>query len=395
MAIAYYLLKVTIISGLLFGYYQLALKDKVFHQWNRFYLLAAVVFSLAMPLISFPIQTSPQQENRIISALQVVSGTDERVAAYTPPPSPNITPETMLSICFIVVSMMMMGILLMAITRIIGMTKKYDIIRLDDIRLLNTREQGTPFSFFKYIFWNYEIDISTPNGKRIFEHEMVHVREHHSHDKLFLQIVLVAGWINPFFWLIRRELNMIHEFIADRKAIGEKDSAAFAELILQTTYPQYNHLLSNPFFQNSIKRRLTMINKSKNPGMNYLSRISALIIATCILLAFTLKPKVSNPVTGLPKKITVVIDAGHGGTDNGAVGGGLFEKNLSLQIAKVIKATNKNPNVEILLTRETDQSMLLPERVQLVADKKADLFISIHTSAADGENIRNIRCIRI
>ncbi len=71
IAIAYYLLKVTIISGLLFGYYHLALKDKVFHQWNRFYLLASVVFSLIMPFISFTIQTSGQQENRIITALQV------------------------------------------------------------------------------------------------------------------------------------------------------------------------------------------------------------------------------------------------------------------------------------------------------------------------------------
>ncbi len=185
----------------------------------------------------------------------------------------------------------MMGVLLTAIARIISITRKYEMLRLDDIHFLNTHEPGTPFSFFKYIFWNEDIDINSPNGKRIFEHEMVHVREQHSLDKIFLQFILVTGWINPFFWLIRSELHMIHEFIADRKSIGEKDSIAFAELILQSTYPKYNHLLSNPFFQNSIKRRLSMINKSKHPGMNYLSRISALVIATCILLAFTLKPK--------------------------------------------------------------------------------------------------------
>jgi len=385
MALAYYLLKVIIISGLLFGYYHLALKDKVFHQWNRFYLLASVILSLAMPLISFTIHTSGPKENKIITALQVVSGADEMVAGYRPEPASFITPESVLSFCFIIVSLIMFGVLLMAVTRIIGITRKYEMIRLDDIHFLNTREPGTPFSFFKYIFWNNDIDISTPNGKRIFEHEMVHVREYHSHDKLFLQLILVAGWINPFFWMIRSELQMIHEFIADKKSIGEKDSAAFAELILQTTYPQYNYLLSNPFFQNSIKRRLTMINKSKHPGMNYLSRISALVMAACILLAFTLKPKTSPVPVTFDKKITVVIDAGHGGEDNGAIGGDLMEKNLNLQISKMIKSLNNNPGLEILLTRESDKNLPLQDRLKLVTDEKANLFISIHASASGSQ----------
>ena len=385
MAIAYYLLKVTIISGLLFGYYHLALKDKVFHQWNRFYLLASVILSLTMPLISFTIHTSGPKENKIITALQVVSGADEMVAGYRPEAASIITPESILSFCFIVVSVIMIGVLLMAVTRIIGITRRYEMIRLDDIHFLNTREPGTPFSFFKYIFWNNDIDISTPNGKRIFEHEMVHVREYHSHDKIFLQLVLVAGWINPFFWMIRSELQMIHEFIADKKSIGEKDSAAFAELILQTTYPQYNYLLSNSFFQNSIKRRLTMINKSKHPGMNYLSRISALVMAACILLAFTLKPKkvvFNNAPINLEKKITVVIDAGHGGEDNGSHAGALLEKDINLQIASQVKSLNNSPNIEVILTRESDVFMNVREKLDFSIHHNADLFISIHVNAA-------------
>jgi N-acetylmuramoyl-L-alanine amidase len=382
IAIAYYLLKVTIISGLLFGFYHLALKDKVFHQWNRFYLLATVILSLVMPLVSFTFQTSGQQESGIITALQVVSGTDELVSGYKPEPSSFITTESLLTLCYLLVSLVMMGVLLMAITRIISITRKYKMLRLDDIYFLNTHEPGTPFSFFKYIFWNEDIDINSPSGRRIFEHEMVHVREHHSLDKIFLQFILVTGWINPFFWLIRSELNMIHEFIADRKSIGEKNSIAFAELILQSTYPKYNHLLSNPFFQNSIKRRLSMINKSKHPGMNYLSRISALVIATCILLAFTLKPKATAVPITMTKKITVVIDASHGGTDNGSVGGILLEKDISLQIASQVKSLNRSPNIEVILTRETDIFMNVREKLDFSINHNADLFISIHVNAA-------------
>jgi beta-lactamase regulating signal transducer with metallopeptidase domain len=77
------------------------------------------------------------------------------------------------------------------------------------------------FHFFNFIFWDEEIDIQTETGQQIFQHELVHVKEKHTLDKLFIQLLLVVFWCNPFFWLIRRELKLIHEFIADKKAVGE------------------------------------------------------------------------------------------------------------------------------------------------------------------------------
>ena len=63
LPIAYYLLKVIICSGILYGYYWLLLRNKVFHKYNRFYLMAAVVLSLLLPLIkiNFWQQNAAQQ----------------------------------------------------------------------------------------------------------------------------------------------------------------------------------------------------------------------------------------------------------------------------------------------------------------------------------------------
>ncbi len=80
------------------------------------------------------------------------------------------------------------------------------------------------------------------------------------------------------------------------------------------------------------------------------------------------------------KKFTIVIDAGHGGHDSGAVGKNSVEKDLVLKMAKKTrdKLKKQYPEFEVLLTRDTDDFIPLFTRVQYANDEKADLFISIH-----------------
>jgi beta-lactamase regulating signal transducer with metallopeptidase domain len=125
--------------------------------------------------------------------------------------------------------------------------------KVDGITLINTTESGTPFSFFNYIFWNTEIDTTTNTGKQILQHELTHVHEKHSWDKILMQINLVFGWFNPSFWLIKKELEMIHEFIADNKAIANSNVAEFASILLVATFPTQQYKITNPFFFSPIK----------------------------------------------------------------------------------------------------------------------------------------------
>ncbi|MCK7556945.1 hypothetical protein MKQ70_18770 [Chitinophaga sedimenti] len=75
----------------------------------------------------------------------------------------------------------------------------------------------SPFSFFRYIFWNRETRLESPEGQQILQHELAHLTEKHSIDKLLLEVITAFCWINPFFHLMKRELALIHEFIADKK----------------------------------------------------------------------------------------------------------------------------------------------------------------------------------
>lgn len=80
----------------------------------------------------------------------------------------------------------------------------------------------------------------------------------------------------------------------------------------------------------------------------------------------------------------VVIDAGHGGHDPGAVANGLKEKDLTLNIAKRVQEKLKSYNVKVVMTRTSDKYLTLSERARISNRNKADLFVSIHINAGGG-----------
>ena len=386
IAIAYYLLKVMICSGILYGYYHLALKDKVFHQWNRFYLLGSVLISMLLPLVQVELNTPVQPESKVITVLQMVSGADEYVREVNAKSISFLNGEFLSMAAYGLVSLITLVLFLLALHRIRQMIRRHEAIAIDDFYFLNTAEPGTPFSFFRFLLWNREIPLDTENGQRILEHELVHIREKHSWDKLFMQLTLVIFWINPFFWLIRKELSLVHEFIADRKTVGSGDAQAFARLLLETSFPGYAPMMTNSFFTSSIKRRLAMMTKQHHPGLNYFSRLMMIPVLFVLLFVFSVKAKTmftSEPNTyRLDKPVTVVIDAGHGGTDAGVQKGETNEKTLTLSLAKLIKQLNNNPKINIVLARDQDELQPLANKVTVAKDAKADIYVSIHINGS-------------
>jgi len=389
ITLAWYLLKVIICSGILCGYYFLALRNKVFHRWNRFYLLAAVVVSLIAPVMKINIFQNNKDEGTVVQMLQTISYGDEAVIEYSKNSGFQINTENLAEATYLLVSVIFLIIFFISLYKIKRLKKKYPATKIEDISFISTDAKGTPFSFFKSIFWNNAIDLHSRSGQQIFNHEIAHVKEKHSYDKIFMNLVLIFFWINPIFWLMRKELYMIHEFIADKEALEDSDINAFAEMILQTVYPGQNFSVGNRFFYSPLKRRIMMLTKNKNPKVSYYSRLLVLPLAAIVFFAFTLKINSSLSINTYDgKTVIVVIDAGHGGDDNGAhSASGLKEKDITLSIAKKIAVLNSNEHINILLSRDNDQSISVKDRVHFAKDHHADLFLSIHVNGAVNEQL--------
>ncbi|HSF44746.1 MAG TPA: N-acetylmuramoyl-L-alanine amidase, partial [Chitinophagaceae bacterium] len=381
--------------GILYSYYHFALRNKVFHAWNRFYLLAMIPFSILLPLLDINIMAPADDGTRIVSALRIVAGADEYVLDTQQTSGISWSAELVSLSIYMLVSLAIAVIFTIGLVRLVKMIRKYQPVLLENFYFLNTVEPGTPFSFLSYLVWNQEIALNTENGRRILEHELVHIREKHSWDKIFIHITLIFFWINPFFWLARQEMTMIHEFIADRKSVGNGDTEAFAKLILASSFPSHTSLLTNSFFQSSIKRRLAMISKTNNPLVAYISRLMMIPVVFVMIFAFAVQsePRSADKIPAvqpLGQKYIVVLDAGHGGEDAGAINGNLKEKELNLALAKMVKELNVNPDLELVLTRSSDQTTALADRVKLASDKNAQLFLSLHTASAPSADQKGI-----
>ncbi len=382
----FYLLQVFASSGILYLYYVLALKNRLFHRWNRFYLLASVVFSLVCPLIQFEISTERIPADHTIQLLQVVQSTNTYLEEITTSSQNNTSIEIWFLFSYIFIALLLLASFMYSLMRIFSIAKTNSVRRIEKIRLIETEVNGSPFSFLDMIFWNKAIDISSPDGQRIFRHELVHVKEKHSIDIIFMQVVLIFFWCLPVFWLIRKELKLIHEFIADKEAVSDNGPEVLSRMILQASYPcQFNSIV-NPFFQTSIKRRILMISKNQKSRINYLGRMAVVPLTALLIFGFTIKNRQLPASLDLKKNYTVVIDAGHGIQDGNPSGAGvkeISEDEIVMKIAEKIKSNNGNKNINIILSRTSSQSVPLARRVEIAKENKADLFLSIHLSATE------------
>ncbi|MBV4358609.1 M56/M15 family metallopeptidase [Pinibacter aurantiacus] len=387
-----FLVKMVICSGLLFAYYHFFLKNQSHHRFNRFYLLFAVVISMVIPFVKIPLTFSFQEAQPVLyKTLQVVTtnyGESDGVMIESKAAHGLVNLETAMYLLYCLVCVVLLYRLVKAVMHVIVLSKKYDYTIKDGVRLYSTNEEDAPFSFFNAIYWNAKIDQTTSNGAQILKHEMCHVKQRHTLDNIFLEVACSLCWINPFFFLINKELKAIHEFLADDYAIGQNEAIPYMELIVEIAIENNQRTINHYFFQSHLKRRINMLTKFSKKPLSYWSRTLSLPFALMLIALISINAR-PLPVYKLRvnKPINVVIDAGHGGVDPGSSGGGYHEKDIVLELAKKVKEIAPQYNINVILTRDKDElpgnttkiNEGLVKRTQIAEESKADVFVSLHT----------------
>lgn len=287
-----YILKSILVSGILLGYYWGALRNTRFHHYNRFYLIATMFLSLVLPAIDLNWFTLQEPEG--LSAKQLLLFIDQPGSiALT---EAAFTWEKLLFISILLVSFSLVAFFAYGIYKIYRIKAVSKITPMDRFDFVETKNEDAPFSFFKNLFWREDISMEDETGRQILRHELTHIEQLHTYDKLLIAMLSALFWMNPFLWIIRRELEVIHEFIADEKAIDEADASALATMLLQTHYQPSILSPGQSFFYSSIKRRIIMLTSSKKVSYSYARRLLILPVAMgiLVLLSFTIKESLSD-----------------------------------------------------------------------------------------------------
>jgi len=273
-AVIIYGLQVSAISGILYGYYHFFLRNSRFHQYNRFYLLFIIVASFTIPFLRIPLYFQSADDIPVLyKTLAAITVYSNGTAAA--PAAPRWHWQQLAGIVYAIVLLVLFARLFLSVLHVLRLRKKYTEEHHYGYTLLQTTEPGTPFSFFRLLFWNTEISLFSSQGQQVLRHELFHIRQKHSIDILLAELACVVCWINPFFHLLKKELKTIHEFLADRHASHSANKWDYAETLLMQTL-RTSHSLVNPFFHNQIKRRIAMITNNQQTRYQYLKKIMVL-----------------------------------------------------------------------------------------------------------------------
>ncbi|MEO5996029.1 MAG: M56 family metallopeptidase [Chitinophagaceae bacterium] len=307
MILLIYLLKMVTCSALFYGYYFFFLRNKQMHQYNRFYILISITLSIVLPLIKLPL-LSTGNDRTIANTLHGIAfgGWENEIVVTGQQGFLN----SIISKQNIIISVYIAGLLftiypvIKSLVYIRLLSSKHKAKEFDNIQFYDTAEPGTPFSFFNTIFWNNNISIETEEGQQIFRHELFHIRQKHSYDISFMQLACSLLWINPFFYLMNKELRAIHEFLADEHAASNADKHRYAELLVLQAVSSKQILISNQFFYNQIKRRITMILQNNNTRYSYIRKAMAVPVVLLIFCACSVKNKDDEHLLKAPQTMT-------------------------------------------------------------------------------------------
>jgi len=273
-----YLIKSVSVSGLLLIYYLLVLRNRRLHSFNRLYLLGTLLASLVLPLIRLHWRPFHGPESQPL---------DNLIARIAPHHTAQPALPVMLMVLgmCIGISATLLAVLAGKIIRLYRLKKRHTSTRMTGYDLIEINDPQAPFSFLNYLFWPQGADMDDPVNRKILTHELAHIRGRHTYDNLFTHFLACLFWINPFYWLVRRELSMIHEFIADSACVAEGDTESFATMLLHA-YDEGRYLdPSHSFFHSPIKRRLVMITSSHHSSRHLLRKALVLpaLLAVMIL----------------------------------------------------------------------------------------------------------------
>ena len=276
-----FLLKASALTAIFFTIYKIFIERDTFFESNRWFLLLGLLLAMLLPLIIIPVYIEYQMNPAID---YIINDNTEALQQEHPFNILDYIPYIYgmgvlyFSIRFI--------IQLVSLTKFIIKNKRF---KENGFTFIETDENISPFSFFKWIVYN-PTHFNKNELQQIIIHEKVHAKEYHSIDNFIAQLSCIILWFNPFVWLYTKELKENLEFIADKKAIKNQNcKKEYQYTLLKTSLPSHQMVLSNSFYNSSIKKRIVMLQKSKSRKINQLKYALIIPVIAGFLMSFNTK----------------------------------------------------------------------------------------------------------
>ncbi len=300
-----YIFRSTICLTLFLIFFKVLLCRDTFFRWNRFILLGGILFCLVWPFVEFEAEPSPfrQHLNELEKVITGYVPEEEQTAMIyaLPTTDTEVLTESKGNIPYtgwIYVGGMGICLLfwLLAYRRMFGILRSGESIPREGYTLVVVSGKICPFSWRNYIVLSRQ---DYEGYKEIIAHECIHIRKKHTWDLYLIQLLLVFHWFNPAVWLLRRELQDIHEYEADEGVIKQGiDATKYQLLLVKKAVGSRVESIANSFNHSKLKNRITMMLKEKSNRWARLKILLFLPLAVLIAQAFA-RPEVASSMEKL------------------------------------------------------------------------------------------------
>lgn len=294
-----YLLKLSLSLAFMYLFYQLLLRRLTFYQHNRVYLLVYSLLSFIIPFIN--ITDIPGFEVKGDSSWIQKVPAIYKFSVENQDNSDNLhNGISFWTFIYYLIGTGMMIFLIRLGLHLVSLSKiRRKSVRLLDkeIKVFQVDQDIIPFSFGQSIYINQQKH-NPEELQDIIRHEFVHVKQLHTIDILWSELICIVNWYNPFAWLIRRAVRQNLEFIADNKVVQAGVDRKEYQYLLLKVMGNNHYSIANQFNFSSLKKRIAMMNKVKTSKVKLLRLLLLLPVVTITLLAFRqqLSPQ-KEPVT--------------------------------------------------------------------------------------------------
>ena len=298
-----YILKSAACLAVFYLFYKLLMSRDTFHRFNRFALLGLLVLSSLLPLVEASVNSPAAVQETMLTLEQLLLLADiqpegESMAAATPSATVLWLRAALLVYLTGIVFFIARNLCSLArLGRLIrqGKREALDSYLPDrkekNVRLVVHDHDIAPFSWMHWIVIARK-DLEE-NGREILIHELAHIRNRHSWDLLLADLCIFVQWFNPAAWLLKQELQNIHEYEADETVLREGVNARnYQMLLIKKAVGTRLYSMANSFNHSSLKKRITMMLKEKSNPWARAKYLYILPLAALAVTAFA-RPEVS------------------------------------------------------------------------------------------------------
>ncbi len=272
-----FILKSTLSLGLLYAVYILLLEREKMHNFNRFYLLFGLLFSFLIPFFTFEIyveSTAVAVQNTVQSLPVSIVFLEEKT---------NSVPLILWSV-YALVSIALLSRFVLNLINIEQKIKANTTQKIQNATLVLLEEKVLPHTFLSYIFINKDDFENKKIEGELFSHELTHVRQKHTLDILFIEILKTIFWFNPILIFYKKAIQLNQEFLADENVVQSHKNVPFYQnlLVEKASWNNTFYLASNLNFLVT-KKRLIMMTKTTSSKTIFFKKIAILPVFTLMI----------------------------------------------------------------------------------------------------------------